>query len=66
MPDATAKPGKRVRVALPRGGGRLMRKEAAIRVLLDVARQMRFRLELQDGDTSSTADGVRIKPPLNR
>jgi hypothetical protein len=66
MPAATAKPGKRVRVALPRGGGRLMRKESAIRVLLDVARQLRFRLELQDGDAASTGDGVRIKPNVNR
>ncbi len=66
MPAATAKPGKRVRVALPRGGGRLMQKESAVRVLLDVARQMRFRLELQEGDTASTGEGVRIKPPLNR
>lgn len=55
-----------MRVALPRGGGRLMRKESAIRVLLDVARQLRFRLELQDGDTATTSEGLRIKPPLNR
>lgn len=66
MPAATAKPGKRVRVSLPRGGGRLMRKEAAVRVLLDVARQMRFRIQMDGGDASETGDGVRLKPPANR
>lgn len=66
MPAATAKPGMRLRVTLPRGGGRLMRKEAAVRVLLDVARQLRFRINLEGGDAAETIDGVRLKPPANR
>lgn len=66
MPAATAQPGKRVRVSLPRGGGRLMRKEAAVRVLLDVARQLRFTVNLEGGDAAETGDGVRLKPPADR
>lgn len=62
MPAGTATPGKRLRVVLPRGRGRLMPKEAAVRVLLDVARQLRFRVTLEGGDASETGEGVRLKP----
>lgn len=62
MAAITLQPAKRVRVALPRGGGRLMRKEAAVRILLDVARQLRFRLTLEAGDAATTTDGARVKP----
>lgn len=64
MLSGTAKPGTRVRVILPRGGGRLMRKEAATRLLLDVARQLRFKIELQGGDATEMPDGARLKPPI--
>jgi hypothetical protein len=67
MPAATAKPGARLRVTLPRGGGRLMRKEAAVRVLLEVARQLSLRISLESAAAEAgTSDGMRLKPPLNR
>jgi hypothetical protein len=62
MPEATAKPGQRVRVRMPHATSRLMRQEAAARVLMDVASQLRFRLTLENGTVAETADGVVIKP----
>lgn len=60
MATGTAKPARRVRVHLPRGGGRLMRKEAAVRCLLDVARQMRVRISIDGGSIEETLDGFRL------
>jgi hypothetical protein len=67
MAESAAHPGRRLRVTMPRGGGRLMRKEAAVRLLLDLARQMRFRLTVDGGPgAGDSAEGAEIRIPRKR
>ncbi|HRJ10340.1 MAG TPA: hypothetical protein PLP58_17305 [Prosthecobacter sp.] len=54
----TLQPGRRVRLVMPRGG-RLMPREAAARLLIDVARQMRMSLQVINSPLSAdTQDGA--------
>jgi hypothetical protein len=44
-----------------------MRKEAAVRLLLDLARQMRFRLTVDGGPgAGDSAEGAEIRIPRKR